>query len=489
MLERRQHSQALASLQRIRLGQFRLLADRERSQCHWLFAWAYWGLGQHQRALRKVSVALRLSRSGGHHELIARQKRLLSLVYEALGERTSATQALNESFAYWLAAGEFDKAYAPLVNFGLAHFQSGSLLRALEELDRALEYAAEYNGPAEVRACQRNRSRVLIFLGRFGEAESVLREGEDIDAETGPPAKAFMLQSLGMIRVFQLRSGDAHQYLGQALELHKKQDDVRNQVICEEYLGLNEYFASNYAEAKKHYRRILDREELYVAAPAQTYRLLAEDLLAEGDIEQAAETAKKAEVAIAKSGEEIERGALLRIWGQIHALRGKTEQALDDLQESINVLNATGCRPELAQSYLACARMSQLLYNEQQRRHFLQAGERLYNEMGVVGWEQLKKADPTDFRQRNAEVQTLRSSSRLKFRVPLLGKELSIRHFYYIALPVLAASVLTAFVSITFFEASATNLAVFLGSGILAYESGVLVNAVRKKEREKSFER
>ncbi|MBK7092270.1 MAG: tetratricopeptide repeat protein [bacterium] len=53
--------------------------------------------------------------------------------------------------------------------------------------------------------------------------------------------------------------------------------------VCLEYLGLNEYFAGNYAKAREYYDQVLAMPEPTASAVAQTLRMLTDVEIAEGN--------------------------------------------------------------------------------------------------------------------------------------------------------------------------------------------------------------
>ncbi len=147
---------------------------------------------------------------------------------------------------------------------------------------------------------------------------------------------------------------------------------MRDVAVCLEYLGLNEYFAGNYAKAREYYDQVLAMPEPTASAVAQTLRMLTDVEIAEGNWDAAKTTAAKAEVAINKISERIELGALWRAYGHIHTHDNDHAKARENFEKSIDLLRQLGARYELALSHFDAGR-SKAYSTDQQMEHLNQA--------------------------------------------------------------------------------------------------------------------
>ncbi len=151
--------------------------------------------------------------------------------------------------------------------------------------------------------------------------------------------------------------------------------------ICLEFLGLNEYFAGNYAKAREYYDQVLAMPEPTASAVAQTLRMLTDVEIAEGNWDAAKATAAKADVAINRISERIELGALWRAYGHIYTHDNDHSKAREFFEKSIDLLRQLGARYELALSHFDAGRSNAYSFNQQSEQ--LKAAKALFVEMEV----------------------------------------------------------------------------------------------------------
>jgi tetratricopeptide (TPR) repeat protein len=381
LLEKRDYVQAEVLFRAVESQGHRRWTTLERSEYNYLYARYYHGVGEYKKALRMVESALKLSREMNNDSLYASQKRLLGVILMECGELTNASEEFLESYAFCRRAGETTNLYKVVVDLSLAHFLKGNLFQALYWIDEARQSAHKYGNQEAVRRCELNKARFLIFTGGFEKSASILQSYSE-RADMEEYLKAFVLQSFGILNVFMWNKNEAARNLNDSLTRYEKLMMQREQIICKEYLGRNEFFAGNYKDAERIYREILNSKEITASARGQTLRFLSELYIAEDDFDKAIETAKKAEKAIKDVGEQIEFGALYRAWGQIYAYKGDKDQAQNYFQKSISLLRTLGAHYELALSYLAygCSE----LHGLEEHIHFLRIAGDLFVEMGVA---------------------------------------------------------------------------------------------------------
>ncbi len=159
--------------------------------------------------------------------------------------------AFNEAYAVSKAEKEDSKLFGPLVDLALVHRLAGNLPMALAVIDKALEYAHACDDPGEQRKreqyCRLHRARFLLFRGEFAESETILNVYDSSDLSERD--KASVLQIRGILQVLVGHGIEAERNLGEALEIYTGSQMKRDQIVCLEYIGLNEYFSENYATA------------------------------------------------------------------------------------------------------------------------------------------------------------------------------------------------------------------------------------------------
>lgn len=378
-LEQGEHSRALSLIESIDLTKAQELCSVETSRLFCFHAKCLFFLGDYSAAHGKISDALQLSRCSADHSLYASQQLVLGLIHQATGRLDEAIEEFNGSYAARRRAGENDKLWGSLLNLALTHFYKGDLLQSLNVFRSALRYATEYNTESDISLCKRNICLVLLLTGDFASFRDILKT-IDIDSDD-VLGKVRIRELSGKYDVWALNYERAKTSLLDALTFYENQGLVRDQVVCLEYLGMNDYFSGSHARAREQFLQILEMPGLRASAVAQTLRMLADVYVAEGDWEKAKETAERAEEAITKISERIELGALYRAYGQIYEHLLDRQKAREYFDKSIDLLYQLGARYELALTRFACGRSS--CYTREIRLDHLERARSLFTAMDV----------------------------------------------------------------------------------------------------------
>jgi transcriptional regulator with GAF, ATPase, and Fis domain len=357
----------------------RSLDIAHRSQAHFEFAHACYRSGFYFRALCRVRVALRIASMASEMTLLGRYKNLYGLVLQKMGRVEDAIEEFAESYVFRKNARQFEDICGSLVNLSLAHFLRGDLFAARAQILRARECAEKFNSQAEVSICERNLLLIHIFIGEFRQAKEILKSHRY--PALSKPEKGIALCREGTIEAFGVQHGRAASLLNRALSNFRDTADARNIAICLEFLGLNEYFAGNYAKAREYYDQVLAMPEPTASAVAQTLRMLTDVEIAQNNWEAAKTTAARAETAITKISERIELGALWRAYGHIYTHEGNHAEARSFFAKSIELLRQLGARYELALSHFDAGRSA--CHSAEERLEHLRQAKALFLEMEV----------------------------------------------------------------------------------------------------------
>lgn len=379
LLREKRFAEALEELKGTALRKSTGLTSLEQAELLYYYARAVYAQGRLKESLLKVKTALRLVRSSSDHSLYASGKHLLGQICLALGRPDESVEAHLEAYVTRKRAGEHAKIHGSLINLALAHFSSGDLRQARTLLWKALAQSELYNTDVEQRLCRLNLSRVLIFLGEFDQSQGVLKSIEvswlsDLD-------RIRVLEVQGLTDLFQMNSEAARAELSEALSFYVREKFEREIAVCNEFLGLNEFWLGNYHKAGEHYELVLNMPELRASARAQTLRMLTDVYVAEGNFDQAKKTASEAEEVITRIKERIELGALYRAYGQIYAGEADGASAREYFTNSIDLLQELGARYELALSHTACGQSP--VYSGQERLLHLRRARDLFAAMQV----------------------------------------------------------------------------------------------------------
>ena len=373
------HEKALEVLRAIRLRAFERPSGTESSEYYYLYARCLFRRGEYGSALVKLRGALRLCRFTADHVLYANEKHLMALIYRVTGQTKDAVEAFIEALVSRKRACDYPGICGSLVGLGLSHFEGGDLVQARRTFIEALSYAKRYNSPSEILACQLNQMLVQLLSGEFREYQSTLASIRSRPLGVLEMARAERFT--GQLAVMMYDHGEACDSLNRARVTFCREHIQRDYVVCLEYLGMNEFFAGNYAKAKEYYQQVLDMPEPTASAVAQTLRMLTDVYIAEGNWKEAKKTAVEAEAAITRINERIELAALWRAQAQIAEHDSDHEAARELFQKSIDLLQQCGARYELALTHFAAGQST--VHILASRSEYLQQAKALFVEMDV----------------------------------------------------------------------------------------------------------
>jgi uncharacterized phage-associated protein len=382
---------ALSMLEDLPKGQFQqetpesdysLLAafHRLRSRC-------LLNLGRFEEADRGIASALGFARKADDKKELAWAKYTHGLILQHMGDRTEARAEFTESRQVFAELGDYDSQLSPWNGLIALRYYDGDLRGAREELQSYTRFCISLGLTDDVRRSTINLARVLFSEGAFHQASAELSSIDETASEDSPiPERIRKLQDMiqGMIEVLRLKTSRAEELLERAKTYFGESGDTRNQVVCEEYLGLNTFLSGRHKEAGKMYKLILDRPGITAYARAQVCRLLTDVYVAEGEFDKAIETAHQAKDAIEKANEIIELGALYRSYAQAYAGTGDKLAALRYFEDSNNLLARIGAEFELGLTYLARGRSD--VYDPDHRLVFFDKARDMFTALELQEW-------------------------------------------------------------------------------------------------------
>ncbi len=379
-IKARSYAEALLFAKSLRRDDIAELSTRDQSELYYLIARCLFETGEHKRAILKIKTALRLIRPIAEHSLYAREKQLLGNILARTGRVQEALECYVESFAGFKRACSYQDIFGSLVNIGLTHFAVGDVALSMKYLSESREAAVRYNSISEVQLVDRNLARSQALAGSLVEAERAVNSQLGDEVIVGL-SRHYASQILGIVCAFKLQSERTRVILELAEREFHMLRMSRDVAVCLEYLGLNEYFAGNYAKAREYYDQVLAMPEPTASAVAQTLRMLTDVEIAEGNWDAAKATAARADAAINKISERIELGALWRAYGHIHTHDNDHAKAREYFEKSIDLLRQLGARYELALSHFDAGRSK--AYSVEAQVEQLKAAKALFVEMEV----------------------------------------------------------------------------------------------------------
>lgn len=372
-------SLALDRLKEFRQSRPSGLCTRDKARYYGLLGRCYYEQGEYERAIEKARVAIRLLSGTNLHSEYAELKYRYGRMLIALGRYTDAAEEINESYAFFRRARDYEGMALALNCLAQIHFMTGNLKRSSEVLELSIKHIVEHSSQRNVDTDKRNLARVLLLEGNVSRALMILDSISESLTEKLDRADAERLY--GYAHLLLLDTDLAEQHLKESLSLYEEIGSKRQMAVCFEYLAQLEYSRGNYDEAREYCRKVLDMPEPTASAVAQTTRMLTEIHVVQGDLDSASGTAANAEKAIRKINERIELGALYRVYGLIYAMRDKHEKAREYFRKSVNLLREIGARYELALSYLASGQSA--AYGQRERMSHLHIARTLFAEMRI----------------------------------------------------------------------------------------------------------
>jgi DNA-binding NtrC family response regulator len=336
-------------------------------------------LGAYDKAAIKLKCSIKFADSLSDNLLYARQKYTLGQIYQEMGRLEDALNEYTEASAFFRRVKDTPRMLAAQEMIALVHFHKGNLLSAIEVNETILPRVEGLGLIEHVKVVAFNLCRILLWTGGFARINELLNSVAD---DCVDPLNQTWLESLrGTFCVRLLDFGTARKHLEKALTIALANGYRRDEVVCLEYLGLNEFYDGNHVKANEYYEQILAMHELTASAVAQTLRLLTDVQVALGELDTAAETAVKAEAAITRIREWVELGCLHRALALLADKRGDLQGTTEHFDKAIGILSRHGARYELAVTYLAAGAAACL--DAETKKERLHQAKTLFTEMDV----------------------------------------------------------------------------------------------------------
>ena len=280
----------------------------------------YYALGQKQQALEYYNQALQLLRSVGDRGGEAATLNNIGNVYDALDKKKEALEYYNQALLLLRAVGNRSGEATTLNNVGRVYNELGATQKALEYYAQSLPIFRAVG----------DRGSETITLNNIGRLYDVLGEEQN--------ALKFYTLALPLARAVGSRSGEANTLDHIGLLLYSKQPDTAI-VFYKQSVNL-------YESIRKEIRKLpRETQETYAKSVSDTYRRLADALLAQGRI-----------------GEAQKVMELLKIQ-ELNTLTEGTRSPIPESQVALNQLEQ-----EIVTKYTSLVDFGKLLYDCEQSK-------------------------------------------------------------------------------------------------------------------------
>jgi Nif-specific regulatory protein len=318
------------------------------------------------------------------HSDVAGAQMVLGITHACTGQLAKAEEFFQDALATYRRIDDVVSQAHVLNNLALLAKRACRWTRALQLYDRAEQLFQTHGATYESNALLLNKAVLHRKMGRRAEATAVALRGLKLARSRGDQADLCRLSLLmGQLNVEGRRFVEAEQCLLEAKVLAERQEMNRELALADEFLGdlmcatgRPDEAATNYELAEERARAISASNDVLT----EVRRRRAELALSRGDLAEATELAASGLQLVATSGEEYERGFLLRVRGAALARLGELEEGLRSFEEAVDVFRRLRLGRELTDTLMQTA----LVHLEAGREeHALRARARLREALGV----------------------------------------------------------------------------------------------------------
>jgi len=343
------------------------------------------------------------SRSGDYHQALA-SSRLAASLLAPHGESSELGQAFLLSGKMLVAMGNYRESETAFRDaeslfrrcddmagrldasnlLARIYFIRAEYKNAIRYLLEAIKLADQLGDRRKLAYLWGNLGRVYTMLGNFKKAAESLQLNLEISGDLGDNAeKAKALMSLGYLAMQDECLEKAEKYFDAAYPILIKANMQREQIILRTYYGELKSHSGDFTAARKMFNTAI--EEARNLSPQSSLlvgplRHLAEVELAENQLAAARRLASQAMTLAESTGENLEKGAALRILGQVAHAEEK-ENFQEFFTRALDIFDEIDSRFERAQTLVAMAIAS----NNSRRRAlgYLFRAADLYHHLGA----------------------------------------------------------------------------------------------------------
>lgn len=379
---KRDFKSAQAELEKLRKGND--TPSAHAGELYYLEGLILSGQARYGQALKKAYQAYQLLKHTLKNKRIAQVQLLMGNILIATGELRRAEIEIQDAVASFRRA-EDEKGIAEAYNkLAQIFFIQAEFDRSIECLNQATQHAKKVKeGHLMIARLSGNLGRIYLLMGEWIKAYRHLydsiRQNELINNEISICRN---LLSLGYMACQQRKFKEAEGFYEKALHIIQKKDLKRELAIYHEYRG---ELAFEQKEYDKSYRNITHAIETgediapQSSLVCQSYRILAQLQLATQRLNLAESSCQKSLELSRNLNEKVEEGIVYRVLGQIFAQRNNKKLAKENFKLSMICLEKTGCKFELARTYLCAG--EEAVFEAKEALEYLSKAKDLFGEL------------------------------------------------------------------------------------------------------------
>jgi DNA-binding NtrC family response regulator/tetratricopeptide (TPR) repeat protein len=317
-------------------------------------AWLEIQLDREPKALDPARRALDLALAVDAPAVAADARQCLGIASAVAGDPDAALDYLFDAFTYRHARGHRAKMLELLSNLGAVSLLSGHSETARGYLRRAVAIGVELGAGSRLGVVLMNLGILNMGIGHWDEAEANLKESVRLHHAAGNWRRAIEpTVSLARLAVMRRRFQEAASYLADVERVadESRQDRYRAWIVA--VTGELAMAEGAFEAARERFDALVDLIDRGNARTvAGAFRRRAQAGLALAELELAEADAAEALRAARAAGDRVEEALSRRVTSEIAFSRGDHDRAANDIHRAVDLLRATGYRPELAGTLL-----------------------------------------------------------------------------------------------------------------------------------------
>ncbi len=388
LIDRQDFTTALWAIHELNKNTQVELSNYDSGRLSFFCADALYNSGDYTESMAQVNRAIEEFRYHDPDGYYGRAKDLRGLIHLVIGVIPNAVDDFREAL---FAFKRVDNRQGELTSYNrLARcaFANGKYKDAERHLSQAVELSEELGDTAVRVSLRANLGMVQILLGDYKNAKLHLMLDEKYIKSMPLVHRCNFHGQIVYLHILLREFKIAREHIDAFQTLAVDNAFKRQEGMYHEYAGELAYWQDDYAKAEKHYREAI-RIGLEIAPEgdliSQSYRLLAELQIAQGKIDDAAESCDRAWVVAEKINERLELGAIQRARGEIAAKRQDADAARTAFADAIRILGEIDAKYELARAHLQAGEAD--VFDQEYRRYHLAIAAVLFNRVGVEYWQ------------------------------------------------------------------------------------------------------
>ena len=317
-------------------------------------AWLEIQLDREPAALVPARRALELALAGDAPAVAADARQCLGIASAVAGDPDAALDHLFDAFTYRHARGHRAKMLDLLSNLGAVSLLSGHSETARGYLRRAVAIGIEVGAGSRLAVVLMNLGILNMGIGHWDEAEANLKESVRLHHASGNWRMGIEpMVSLARLAVMRRQFKEAAAYLAEAERAADETRQDRYRAWIGAVAGELAMAEGAFEAARQRFDALVDLIDRGNARTvAGAFRRRAQAGLALIELELAEADAAEALRAARAAGDRVEEALSRRVTSEIALSRGDYDRAANDIHRAVDLLRATGYRPELAGTLL-----------------------------------------------------------------------------------------------------------------------------------------